>query len=219
MRVSDQPLSEQRGSPPGHSWQSSLLASPAPATRIAVRILLLVLVSGGLSLCATARGQTETGAPENIVLTWMSVTNWLFEVGATRIVTDGYLSRIPPESFSGPSFATAVPSQPDEPAIRRVIEALGESGHIGFILTGHSHFDHAFDTAVWAKLTGARIIGARSSCLQAVAQGVPAAQCTAVEGGEVLSLGEHVTVRVVRWNHSGEVSTPAGRILYAPLEW
>ncbi len=39
---------------------------------------------------------------------------------------------------------------------------------------------------------------------QLVAQEVPASRCTAVQGGETLSLGEGVTVRVVRWNHSGD---------------
>jgi hypothetical protein len=218
MTVNDQAMDEQRGFSASQGRQYSLLASPAHAVLMAARILMLALLSGTLSSCVTTLSQAQTGAPESILLTWMSVTNWLFEVGDTRIVTDGYLTRISPESFSEPSFATTMPSHPDEPAIRRVIAALGESGHIDFILTGHSHFDHAFDTVVWAKLTGARIVGARSTCLQAVAQGVPSAQCTAVEGGEVLSLGDHVTVRVVRWNHSGEVSTPAGRLLSAPLE-
>jgi hypothetical protein len=148
----------------------------------------------------------------------MSVTNWLFEVGNTRIVTDGYITRIPENTFSGVGFATAAPTQPDVPAIQRLITGLGASGKIDFILTGHSHYDHSFDTATWAKLTGARIIGSRSTCLQAIAQGVPSSQCASVEGGEVLPLGAHVTVRVVRWNHSGDVSTPMGRVLYTPLE-
>lgn len=182
------------------------------------RTFMLVVLRNTLNLGVAVSLQAESPKPVQVFLTWMSVTNWLFEVGNTRIVMDGYISRIPQEAFSGLSFATAVPSHPDEPAIRRVVEAVGNAGKIDFILTGHSHFDHSFDTAVWAKLTGARIIGSRSTCLQALAQNVPSSQCTAVEGGEVLSLGDHVTVRVVRWNHSGDVSTPAGRILYTPLE-
>lgn len=182
------------------------------------RRLTLGFLCGIVGLGIAAPLRAEPSKPDRVLLTWMSVTNWLFEVGNSRIVTDGYISRIPQEAFSSPSFATALPAKPDEPAIRRVIAALGGTGKIDFILTGHSHFDHSFDTAVWAKLTGARIIGSRSTCLQAAAQGVPSSQCKAVEGGEVLSLGDHVTVRVVRWNHSGDVSTPAGRILYAPLE-
>jgi L-ascorbate metabolism protein UlaG (beta-lactamase superfamily) len=112
----------------------------------------------------------------------------------------------------------AVPTKPDEAGIKRLIEALGDARSIDYILTGHSHYDHSFDTATWAKLTGARIIGARSTCLQAVAQGIQTSQCTAVEGGEELSLSDHISVRVVRWGHSGDVSTSDGRLLQAPLE-
>jgi L-ascorbate metabolism protein UlaG (beta-lactamase superfamily) len=176
-------------------------------------MLMAVIVS-----LDAARSGAVSAQPTHVRLTWMSVTNWLFEVGTTRILMDGYITRIPEAAFSGVGFATATPTTPDEPSIQRLIDALGDNGKIDFILTGHSHFDHSFDTAVWAKLTGARIIGSRSTCLQAVAQGVPAAQCTAVEGGEVLPLGDQVTVRVVRWNHSGDVSTPMGRVLYTPME-
>lgn len=180
--------------------------------------LVCTLLVASLLGVYTAPLWAESQKPERVHLTWLSVTNWLFEVGSTRILTDGYITRIPESAFSGVGFATATPSKPDEAAIQRVIAALGESGKVDFILTGHSHFDHSFDTATWAKLTGARIIGARSTCLQAVAQGVPERQCTTVEGGEVLSLGEHTTVRVVRWNHSGDVATPMGRVLYTPVE-
>ncbi len=182
------------------------------------RYLVFILLVGMLHVAAVRPLWAATEKPDHVDLTWLSVTNWLFEVGNTRVLTDGYITRIPEAAFSGVGFATATPTKPDEPAIRRVIEALGDSGKIDFLLTGHSHFDHSFDTAVWARLTGARIIGSHSTCLQVIAQGVPASQCTAVEGGEVLRLGDHTTVRVVRWNHSGDVSTPMGRVLYTPVE-
>ncbi|MBI3248010.1 MAG: MBL fold metallo-hydrolase [Deltaproteobacteria bacterium] len=182
------------------------------------RLLALVLICGTVSLGAPRSLWAEAEQPQQVLLTWMSVTNWLFEIGNTRILMDGYITRIPEAAFSGVGFATATPTKPDEPAIRRLIDALGASGKIDFVLTGHSHYDHSFDAAMWSKLTDAPIIGSRSTCLQAVAQGVLASQCTAVEGGEVLPLGDHVTVRVVRWNHSGDVSTPMGRVLYTPME-
>jgi hypothetical protein len=34
------------------------------------------------------------------------------------------------------------------------------------LLTGHSHFDHSFDTAAWSRLTGAPIVGSKTTCLQ-----------------------------------------------------
>ena len=159
----------------------------------------------------------QAAPPEKVRLTWMSIANWLIEVGETRIVMDGYISRIPESAFSGPSFAYGEPSLPDTAAIQRVIDALG-SPKIDFILTGHSHFDHSFDVAAWARLSGAHIVGARSTCLQAAAQAIPDARCTSVEGGEVIRLGLHVSVRVVRWNHSGDTTTFEGKLLHAPLE-
>ena len=177
----------------------------------------LVWIIAVCFLLVSATAPARAAAPEHVRLTWMSVSNWLIEVGQTRIILDGYISRIPEAAFSGPSFAYAEPSLPDTAAIQRVIEALG-SPRIDCILTGHSHFDHAFDVATWARLTGARIVGARSTCLQAVAQGVPDARCTAVEGGELIPLGPYVSVRVVRWNHSGDTTTFEGKLLHAPLE-
>lgn len=102
---------------------------------------------------------------------------------------------------------TKTPRVPDRAAVSRVLTALGGKTRVDLLLTGHSHFDHSFDTGVWASLTGARIIGSKTTCLQAQAQGVPEARCRAVAGGEVIPLGDAVTMRVVRWNHSGDSST------------
>jgi len=78
---------------------------------------------------------------------------------------------------------------------------------VNLLLTGHSHFDHSFDTATWSRLTGARILGPTTTCLQAGAQGIPADRCTAVFGGERIVLGDGVALRVIRWNHSGDPAT------------
>jgi hypothetical protein len=85
-----------------------------------------------------------------------------------------------------------------------VLNALGGASKINLLLTGHSHFDHAFDTPTWARLTGARIIGSKTTCLQAQAQMIPSARCTTVEGREKIVLADGVTVYVVRFNHSGD---------------
>ena len=78
---------------------------------------------------------------------------------------------------------------------------------MNLLLTGHSHFDHSFDTATWSQLTGARIVGSTTTCFQAMAEGIPAGRCTAVYGGEKIPLADGVTLRVVRWNHSGDPAT------------
>ena len=75
------------------------------------------------------------------------------------------------------------------------------------LLTGHSHWDHSFDTGTWAKLTGAPVIGSPTTCFQVRAEGIPADRCVAVLGGERRVLRSGVTMYVVRWNHSGDPAT------------
>jgi hypothetical protein len=63
------------------------------------------------------------------------------------------------------------------------------------------------------------MIGGRSSCFQATAQGVAPGQCRVIDGGEKIDLGQGVTVRVVRFNHSGDTTNPIqhfARELYDP---
>jgi hypothetical protein len=137
----------------------------------------------------------------------MSISNMYYEIGPLRVVTDGYFTRIPQPAFSGGGGGLAHTQQsfkPDVNAVTRVMDALGGPSSVNLLLTGHSHFDHSFDTATWSRLTGARIIGPRTTCLQAEAQSIPADRCQAVYGREALALGDGVTMRVVRWNHSGD---------------
>src|SRR4029078_2289118 len=73
---------------------------------------------------------------------------------------------------------------------------------------GHRHGYHRLYTRAWARLTGAPMIGSLSACLQANAQGVTGDGCRVVGGGERFDLGNGVTMRVVRWNHSGDSTNP-----------
>ncbi|HEV7606180.1 MAG TPA: hypothetical protein VGO61_02540 [Steroidobacteraceae bacterium] len=159
-----------------------------------------------LCLAACAASSLAHAAPDHVDITWMSITNMYFELGAQRIVADGYITRLPPEIFySGASGygKTQRAARPDEAAVKEVLDALGGGAAVNLLLTGHNHFDHSFDTGTWAKLSGARVIGAPTACLQTRAQGVPAKRCTPVLGGDVFELERGVHLYVVRWNHSG----------------
>jgi L-ascorbate metabolism protein UlaG (beta-lactamase superfamily) len=137
----------------------------------------------------------------------MSIANWYFKVGGLRFMMDGYFTRLPGPPFffgGGGGFKNTIGAfSVDVPAVLRVRYALEARGKLDYVLAGHSHFDHSFDTATWSALTNAPIIGGITTCLQAQAEGLPASQCHVVAGGERLRLGHGVTVRVVRWNHSG----------------
>jgi hypothetical protein len=166
------------------------------------------LAIGSLALCAIA--PVRAVAPSSVDITWMSISNVYYELGALRVLTDGYITRLPQSAFFGGGGGLATTRQafkPDVDAVKRVLGALGGPASVNLLLTGHSHFDHSFDTATWSQLTGARIVGSRTTCFQAMAEGVPADRCTSVYGGEKIPLADGVTLRVVRWNHSGDPAT------------
>lgn len=160
-----------------------------------------------LAACASARA-----APDHVDLTWMSIANMHFSVGERQIVADGYITRLPEDLFFGGGGldSTRRAVRPDTAAVREVFEAIGGKAAVNLLLTGHNHFDHTFDTATWAKLSGAKLIGSPTTCLQVRAEKIPARRCTAVLGGENLALGPGFHMYVVRWNHSGDpVKNPA----------
>jgi hypothetical protein len=160
----------------------------------------------GLCAISTVAGLVAK-PPAHVDITWMSISNVYYELGPLNIITDGYFTRIPESAFFGGGgglASTKIAYTPDEAAVARVLRALGGRSKVNLLLTGHSHFDHSFDTATWSKLTGARIIGSKTTCLQAQAEKVPVERCRVVNGREVIRLGDGVTMRVVRWNHSGD---------------
>jgi L-ascorbate metabolism protein UlaG (beta-lactamase superfamily) len=157
--------------------------------------------------CTTATAQQEPSVPDHVDITWMSITNMYYELGALGVITDGYFTRVPQDLFYGPGGGlgqTRRTMRPDSAAVSRVLRALGGPSKVGLLLTGHSHFDHSFDTGAWSQLTGARIIGSKTTCYQVIAQRIPRDRCTVVNGGEKIVLADGVTMWVVRWNHSGD---------------
>lgn len=161
------------------------------------------------AICMLLAVGAAAARPAYVDITWMSISNMYYEIGPVNVVTDGYISRLPQSAFFGGGGGLAQTHQsfkPDVAAVARVIDALGKPPRISLLLTGHSHFDHSFDTATWSKLTGARIIGSQTTCLQARAEGLPADRCRAVDGAEAIPIADGVTMWVVRWNHSGDPS-------------
>lgn len=176
------------------------------------------LLSAGLACLAIGSAAPAFAAdpPPEIEMTWMSIANWYLKIGDLRIVMDGYISRVPgPPFFYAPKTLpkdqlayTKAPALVDVESVTKVREAILGREKLNYVMTGHSHFDHSWDSPTWAKQTGASMIGALSSCYQAAAQGVAAGACQVVNGGEKIELGHGVTVRVVRFNHSGDNTNP-----------
>lgn len=183
---------------------------------------IIALTALTISLASAA----ALAAPPSVEMTWMSIANWYFKIGNTRVLMDGYISRVPEATFTAsPIFPndkytyTTAPYGVDSTSVKKVRDAMLGSDKLDLMLVGHSHFDHSWDAPAWSKLTGAKIIGGAATCLQAVAQAVDSTQCRSVSGGETISLSDGVTMRVVRFNHSGDASNPIqhfARELYRP---
>src|SRR5262249_16129935 len=125
--------------------------------------------------------------PAYVDITWMSIANIYYEIGGIGIMTDGYVSRIPQNAFYGGGGGLGraqMAYKADVDAVTPVLAALGGKQRVQLLLTGHSHFDHSFDTATWSQLTGAPIIGSKTTCFQAIAEHLPTKRCKAVYGGE-----------------------------------
>ena len=162
---------------------------------------------GPFMLFFSAACALPAAAPGWVDITWMSISNMYYELGSKYILTDGYFTRIPQSEFFGGGGGLAGTHQafvPDVRVVTRVMNALGGPRKFSLLLTGHSHFDHSFDTATWSRLTGAPIIGSQTTCFEVMAENVPAARCRPVYGLETITIAEGVTMRVVRWNHSGD---------------
>jgi L-ascorbate metabolism protein UlaG (beta-lactamase superfamily) len=183
-----------------------------------MRCLLTALFAVVVAACSGVPANIPAeDSHSDVTLTWLSVTNWLLEAGDTRILLDGYVSRIDRRIVQDNGTSTASASL-DEAFVRKVHDVILPAGDLDWILVGHAHWDHAFDTPAWARITSARIGGARTVCHLLTAFGVARDRCMPLEGGEEFEAGPGVKVRVVRWHHSGDSTTASGRRLRAPLE-
>lgn len=153
----------------------------------------------------------RASAPPYVDITWMSMANVHLQMGDLGMLINGYITRVPASAFYGGGGGLAYTRErylPDVEGVTRVLNAMGGADNFDLLMTGHSHWDHSFDTATWSKLTGAPIIGSMTTCLQAVAQDVGPERCLPILGGERIPLGSGITMWVIRWNHSGTSSVP-----------
>lgn len=131
----------------------------------------------------------------------MGVTQWLLQYGETTVLLDAYFSR--PEAGAEGSTEAGLD------LMQRALDAAGVES-VDFILVGHSHFDHAIDCGSAAMLTGAQVVGSKTTCLIAQSAGLPGDRCTVVGTGDELTLGE-ARMRAVRTIHT--LPSSIGRFL------
>ena len=130
------------------------------------------------------RGYLDTPpatAASEVTVTWAGVTTLLIDDGASAVLTDGFFSR--------PSLLT-VATRPLQPSRERITAGLSRLGvhRLAAVAPVHTHYDHAMDSAVVAKLTGARIVGGTSAAQIAVGHGLN--RIDVVTPGEPVTAGD-----------------------------
>ena len=156
------------------------------------RALLLGAVSAMTSSlaggCAARRpiGQfcaDQTPPPKGtITARFLGTTSILFQdEDGTRILSDGFVTR--------PSAAALLtPLRPDRARIAEALACVGK-GSMAAVFTGHSHYDHAMDAAVFAELTGAVLVGSASTWNIGWGAGLREHQLRVVRSGETATFG------------------------------
>jgi L-ascorbate metabolism protein UlaG (beta-lactamase superfamily) len=125
------------------------------------RSLLFALIAILFTQCARqpiyyAPNEFDPVENQGLSIQFLGNTNILFDDGETKILTDGFFSR--------PS-ATKLIFGKIKPNEKRVKYALAKAKINGLdaVIPLHSHYDHAMDAPVVAKLTGANLIGSSST--------------------------------------------------------
>ena len=146
-----------------------------------------------------------------ITATWLGVTGVLLDDGEHALLIDPFFTR--PRGMIG--FLSNAEIAPDEKVIA---DALARAGarHVDAVLISHSHFDHAMDAGVVARLTGAKLVGSASTANIGRGSSLPEPQIHVIKPDERLRFG-HFTVRFIESRHAGATGgRPTGDIT-APL--
>lgn len=180
---------------------------------------ILILIAGVATVYFVRPGLDEELAhryavvpkPGQLTATWFGVSAVLLSDGEHAVFIDPYFTR--PEGLM--NMARNAPIAPDEPLIRRALAGAGIA-RLDAVLVSHSHFDHAMDAGLVAKITGARLAGSASTGYIGRGAGLGDAQIDLVTPGAPLSYGPF-KVTFIESKHAGATGgRPTGDI-EAPL--
>ncbi len=155
-------------------------------------VLFLLLIFGVAALWILTRpGMSEVGIPyaepatngSALTVAWLGVSTLLIDDGTTQLMTDGFVSR--------PSLLDLLFRRPiaaDTNSIRQAIETF-DINRLAAIMPVHSHYDHAMDSADFARLAGADVLGSLSTANIARSSSLDESRIVEITPGETYAYG------------------------------
>lgn len=158
-----------------------------------------------------AHRYASTPTANSLTATWFGVTAVLLADGEHAIFIDPFFTR-PPGLLNMARNATIAP---DEALIRQSL-ARANVKTLDAVLVSHSHFDHAMDAAVVARLTHARLAGSPSTANIGRGGGLPESMIDVVTPGEPRQYGSFRVTFIASQHAGASGGRPTGDIT-APL--
>ena len=154
-----------------------------------------------------ARAYTAQPAAGALTARWLGVTALLLSDGTHSILVDPFFTR--PRGFW--RLVLNRPIAPDDALIRDWLARAGVN-RLDAVLVSHSHYDHAMDAGVVARLTGAKLMGSASTLNIGRGAGLPESQLQPLNFGAV-SFGPF-DVTFIAGRHAGATGgAPTGEIM------
>ena len=146
--------------------------------------------------------------PRALTATWLGTTAVLLSDGAHAVLVDPFFTR-------PPGFGRLVRNRPIAPDEALIQDWLARAGvtELDAVLVSHSHYDHAMDAGVVARLTGARLAGSPSTLNIGRGAGLSESQLVAMHSGEAHTFGSF-EITFIESRHAGASGgRPTGDIL------
>ena len=150
----------------------------------AALLLWLMLAPSGLDEYAAHRYDPPPPAPDALTATWFGTTAVLLSDGTTSVFIDPFFSR--PGGVI--NLLRNVEVVPDEAVIRDWL-ARAQIEKLDAVAVSHSHYDHAMDAPLVAKLTDAALLGSMSTANVGRGGGLPEDRLVVMQSGLAVTVG------------------------------